>query len=100
MKSNLSAVSVVAAACVGALALSTGLTPGEALSLADGRIVNPDGGISPIVHQYDRHPALMAAMHERWGQGFEARERRRGKSLSERGRKLKESLARRLPELR
>ena len=59
-----------------------------------------DGGVSPIVHQYDRHPALMAAMHERWGQGFEARERRRGKSLSERGRKLKESLARRLPELR
>lgn len=77
-----------------------GLTPSADLSLADGRIVNPDGGISAIVHQYDRHPALMAAMHERWGRGFEVRERRRGKSLSERGRKLKESLARRLPELR
>ncbi len=80
---------------------TVGLTPGGGLSLdGTGRIVNPDGGVSPIVHQYDRHPALMAAIHERWGQGFEARERRRSKSLSERGRKLRDSFARRLPELR
>ncbi|AYG95038.1 hypothetical protein D8I30_07475 [Brevundimonas naejangsanensis] len=78
-----------------------GLTPGEVLSLDGmGRIVNPDGGVSPIVHQYDRHPALMAAMRARWGGGLEVRERRRAKTLSERGRKLKDSLARRLPELR
>lgn len=80
---------------------TVGLTPGEALSLDGmGRIVNPDGGVSPIVHQYDRHPALTAAMRDRWAQGFEMRERRRAKTLSERGRKLKDSLARRLPELR
>lgn len=77
-----------------------GMSPGDSLSLKDGKIVNPDGGVSAIVHQYDRHPPLMAAMYERWGQGFEVRERRRGKSLSDRGRKLQESLARRLPELR
>lgn len=77
-----------------------GMTPGDSLSLKDGKVANPDGGVSAIVHQYDRHPALMAAMYERWGQGFEVRERRRGKSLSDRSRKLKDSLTRRLPELR
>ena len=77
-----------------------GMTPGEAMSLKDGRIVNPDGGVSPIVHQYDRHPALFQAMHARWSGGFETRERRQSKTLAQRGRKLRESLARRLPELR
>lgn len=78
-----------------------GLTPGEALSLDEaGRIGNPDGGVSAIVHQYDRHPVLMAAMHALWGEGFPPRERRRARRPLDRGRKLKASLARRLPELR
>lgn len=77
-----------------------GMTPGEALSVRDGRIVNPDGGVSPVVHQYDRHPALFQAMCERWGGGYQTRQRRQSKTLSQRGRKLRDSLARRLPELR
>lgn len=77
-----------------------GLTPSEELRVADGRILNPDGGVSPIVHQHDRHPALAAAMHDRWGGGMQHRERRRPKSSAERRRKLRSSLMRRLPELR
>jgi len=79
---------------------TVGLTPGARLFVRDGCIVNPDGGVSPIVHQYDRHPVLAKAMHGRWGGGLEARERRRPRTLADRARKLRESLARRLPELR
>ena len=77
-----------------------GLTPSEHLSVSGGRIVNPDGSVSPIVHQHDRHSALAAAMHARWGGEMEHRERRRPKSSAERRRKLRDSLMRRLPELR
>lgn len=77
-----------------------GLTPSEELRVVEGRIVNPDGSVSPIVHQHDRHPALAAAMHDRWGGGMEHRKRRRPKSSLERRRKLRSSLMRRLPELR
>ncbi|MGV3579114.1 hypothetical protein [Brevundimonas sp.] len=77
-----------------------GLTPGDRLGLKDGQVVNPDGSISAIVHQHDRHPHLAVAMHERWGQGLEVRERVRPKGAGERWRKLRESVKRRLPELR
>ena len=77
-----------------------GLTPSEDLSLADGRILNPDGSASAIVHQHDRHAELATAMHALWGGGLEHRERRRPKSSAERRRKLRDSLMRRLPELR
>ena len=77
-----------------------GLTPSQDLRVIDGRIVNPDNSISPIVHQHDRHPVLAAAMHERWGGGMEPRERVRPKSSAERRRKLRDSFMRRLPELR
>ena len=46
-----------------------GLTPGERLRFEDGQVVNPDGGISPIVHQHDRHPHLDAPVHARLGRG-------------------------------
>lgn len=77
-----------------------GLTPGDMLTLKDGEVVNPDGSISAIVHQHDRHPHLAEAMHERWGQGLEVRERVRPKGAGQRWRKLRDSLLRRLPELR
>ncbi|WGM30064.1 hypothetical protein [Brevundimonas sp. NIBR11] len=77
-----------------------GLTPGETLGLKDGQVVNPDGTISAIVHQHDRHPQLAEAMHQRWGEGLEVRERVRPKSAAERRRKMRDSFMRRLPELR
>jgi hypothetical protein len=79
---------------------TVGLADGDRLSVVDGCIINPDAGVSPIVHQHDRHEALAAAMHERWGQGVERRDRCRPKSTAQRGRKLRDSLMRRLPELR
>ena len=77
-----------------------GLTPGERLRFADGHVVNPDGGISPIVHQHDRHPHLDAPVHARWGAGLEHRKRVRPKSLGQKLGRLKASMRRRTPELR
>lgn len=77
-----------------------GLTPGDTLGLEDGQVVNPDGSMSAIVHQHDRHPHLAAAMHERWGQGLEVRGRVQPKGAGHRWRKLRDSVLRRLPEPR
>lgn len=77
-----------------------GLTPGERLRFEDGQVVNPDGGISPIVHQHDRHPHLDAPVHARWGAGLEHRKRVRPKSAGQKLEKLRASLRRRMPELR
>ena len=77
-----------------------GLTPGEALTFENGEVVNPDGSVSAVVHQHDRHPHLAEAVHERWGQGLEVRERVRPKGAGQRWRKLRDSLMRRLPEQR
>ncbi len=77
-----------------------GMTPGDRLSFRDGRVINPDGSSSPIVHQHDRHPHLSKALHEHWGQGLRLCERIQPKTAAERGRKLRQSLMRRLPELR
>lgn len=77
-----------------------GMSPGEVLTWRDGRIVNPDGSASPIVHQHDRHPHLERAVHELWGQGMRRCERVQRRTAADRGRKLAQSLMRRLPELR
>lgn len=77
-----------------------GLTPGETLTFENSEVVNPDGSVSAIVHQYDRHPHLAEAVRGLWGGGLEVRERVRPKSAAQRGRRLRESLMRRLPELR
>lgn len=77
-----------------------GLTPSVALSVRDGRILNPDGGVSAIVHQHDRHPHLLHAAHARWGQGVELRDRVRPRTSADRRKRLKASLLRRLPEMR
>ena len=77
-----------------------GLTPGDTLSFENNDVVNPDGSVSAIVHQYDRHPHLAEAVRGLWGGGLEVRDRIRPKGAAERGRRLRESLMRRLPELR
>ena len=77
-----------------------GMSPATGLSVRGGLIVNPDGSVSPIVHQHDRHPHLDSAVHDRWGRGLRRCERITRKSTADRGRKLAQSLMRRLPELR
>lgn len=68
----------------------------------DGALIrNPDGSASPIVHQHDRHPALLQAMQGLWGQGVERRVRSRPPlSLAQRRLRLAGSIRKRLPELR
>lgn len=77
-----------------------GMTPGASLGFVDGKVVNPDGSVSPIVHQHDRHPHLAQPLHTLWGQGMRYCDRVQPKKAADRGRKLRHSLMRRLPELR
>lgn len=77
-----------------------GMTASDGLTFVGGKVVNPDGSVSSIIHQHDRHPHLAAAIHERWGQGSPICERRQSKTASDRRRRLDQSLRRRLPELR
>lgn len=77
-----------------------GMSDGRRLSFVDGRVINPDGGVSPIVHQHDRHPHLSSAVHAHWTRGERLCPRAEPKGSAERGRKLLQSLLRRLPELR
>lgn len=79
---------------------TVGLTPADRLGLVDSRIVNPDGTRSPIVHQYDRHPVLLQAVHARWAVGYPPRQRERPRTSGDRLNRLRDSLRRRLPELR
>ncbi|WP_427791352.1 hypothetical protein [Brevundimonas diminuta] len=77
-----------------------GMTDGQTLGFVNGRVTNPDGGASPIVHQHDRHPHLADAVHSRWAPGERLCGRATPKTTADRGRRLKQSLLRRLPELR
>lgn len=77
-----------------------GMTPGDRLGFAKGKVVNPDGGFSPIVHQHDRHPHLAGPLHDLWGRDLRKCDRVQPRTVSDRGRKLRQSLLRRLPELR
>lgn len=77
-----------------------GMTDGARLSFRDGQVVNPDGGVSPVVHQHDRHPALDVAVHARWSGGLEHRPRVQPRSAGEMLGKWTGSLRRRTPELR
>jgi hypothetical protein len=79
---------------------TVGMTPGDSLTFRDGQIVNPDGTVSAVVHQHDRHPHLDQAIHEKWGGGMRHNERIAPRSLSERMTRLRQSLMRRLPEWR
>lgn len=77
-----------------------GMTDGSSLSFEAGKVVNPDGSTSAIVHQHDRHSHLIEAVHAQWGDGFKCRQRHQPKSSAERLDKLKRSIARRLSEPR
>lgn len=77
-----------------------GMVPAEQMSLVDGVICNPDGSASPIVHQYDRHPELMATMWARWASDMQRRERCRPRTLGGRLDRMRQSVMRRTVELR
>ena len=70
------------------------------VDVVDERIVNPDGSVSPIVHQYDRHPDLMALVRHRWNAAAPDRVRTGPQGLARARAKLKASLGRYLPDLR
>lgn len=77
-----------------------GLTAPERLRIEDGLILNPDGGASPIVHQYDRIASLAAHVQDQWGVPSGPGLRERKKTLRKRVETLGRSVLRRLPELR
>lgn len=77
-----------------------GMTPGERLSFQDGRVINPDGTASPIVHQHDRHPHLAEPVHALWGEGGMRVDRVQPRTAATRRARLRQSISRRLPELR
>jgi len=80
---------------------TVGLSAPGSLVFDDGKIRNPDGSLSPIVHQHDRHPEILEAIQGLWGQGLEKRVRVKAKkTLADRSQKLKGSIRKRLPELR
>lgn len=79
---------------------TVGMTAAETLGFENGRIINPDLSISPIVHQYDRIPSLERQIEARWGLSAASRRGRRTKRLAERVGRLHRSVMRRLPELR
>lgn len=78
-----------------------GTSDGDKLRVReDGVIVNHDGTVSAVVHQYDRHPHLADAMIEKWGRASYSVVHARRKSIGERIQRLSVSFARRTPELR
>jgi len=71
---------------------------GDAVADHTGVIVNPDGSVSPIVHQYDRRPDLVEAVARRWGVAAVIRATPR--TLSSRWSKARASASKWLPEAR
>jgi hypothetical protein len=64
------------------------------------RIVNADGTISPVVHQYDRHPELMALIRSRWSHETPDRVKTGEQGVRRAWSKLVHAIARRTPEPR
>lgn len=82
------------------LVATVGRTAGDQLTLLpDGRVANPDGTVSAVLHQYDRHPHLLAEIVQRWGSepvaGLYKKKARRTV-----GQRIVTALRKRLPELR
>ena len=72
----------------------------DGVSFQAGRIVNPDGSVSPVVHQYDRRPELVEAVRERWSQALPDRVAKGPGGWTRWRRKTAASVERRLPDLR
>ncbi|WP_313102820.1 hypothetical protein [Brevundimonas sp.] len=72
----------------------------DGVGLKDGLIVNPGGGVSPVVHQYDRCPELVEAMRARWSQALPDRVAKGPGGWTRWRRKTAASVERRLPDIR
>ena len=72
----------------------------DGLRFKDGRIVNPDGSVSPVVHQYDRRPELVEAVRGLWSQALPDRVSKGPGGWTRWRRKTAASIERRLPDLR
>ncbi len=75
-------------------------TPSSSLRVEGGRLLNPDGSISPIVHKYDRHPVLLAAVEARWSPDFPAGLAPTRRPVSSFFAHAARGIGKRLPELR
>lgn len=76
-----------------------GMSP-EGVTAAHGRIVNRDGSVSPVVHQYDRLPDLMDLVRARWGSDMPDRETAGPQGLAKWWNRVSTSAGRRLPDYR
>lgn len=79
---------------------TVGLEDGRRLTIDRGLILNPDGGHSPIVHQYDRHDHLLAHVRRRWSSDLPSRRQAPARPVAARLERMAQSLRRRIPELR
>jgi hypothetical protein len=70
------------------------------IRVENGRIVNADGTVSPVVHQYDRHPELMFLIRSRWSHETPDRVKTGEQGVRRAWSKLVHALARRTPEPR
>jgi hypothetical protein len=69
--------------------------------VTDRGLTNPDGGLSPILHQYDRHPAAKAAIESRWrSSDLASFLPKKPKGLAKNLARWRKSFARRWPERR
>lgn len=72
----------------------------EGVRVQGDRILNPDGSASPIVHQYDRHPELMALVRRLWSADVPDRVRTGPQGLARARAKLKATVSRYMVEFR
>ena len=75
-------------------------TPEGDISWDGEKVLGPDGSVSAILHKYDRHPRIAAALRERWAPDFPCQARSRGIDLHRFARHTAEGVAKRLPEFR
>ena len=75
-------------------------TPAGQLVWDGEKVLNPDGSVSPILHKYDRHPEIAAALIRRWAADLPPEPPRRGLDLSHFMAHASRGVAKRLPEIR
>ena len=75
-------------------------TPEGGISWDGEQVRNPDGSVSPILHKYDRHPKVAAALARRWAPDFPCDRPARRIDFSHFVDHAAKVVAKRLPEFR